>query len=148
MKNIERGIYLFIITGIIFISCVKKADHEKVVDQIMDVEQQFNNYASEQGVEEAFLEFAADSAVLNRGGRIIKGKSAIRNYFENQPYSDVTLSWKPDAVNVSKDGSMAYTYGSFSFSAMDSLNNPVRANGIFHTVWERQQDGSWKYVYD
>lgn len=145
-----ESILITVIAAILCWGCStkKSIDQPKLTQEIISVEQQFNDYAAQHGVKEAFLEFAADSAALNRGGKIIKGKKAISTYFDNQPFSKVSLSWKPAFVNVSKDGSMAYTYGPFTFSAKDSLNNPVEAQGIFHTVWERQQDGSWKYVYD
>lgn len=151
MVKLRKTAYLtvFLFISLAGTGCVEKQhDQVKLVKEVMVVEQRFSDYAKERGVKEAFLEFAADSAVLNRGGKIIKGKEAIKSYFESLPYSDVRLQWEPDFADVSRDGQMAYTYGSYTFSATDSLKNPIEAKGIFHTVWKRQPDGSWKYVYD
>ena len=51
-------------------------------------------------------------------------------------------------MDVSESGDLAYTYGKYTFSAFDSNAKKIEAKGIFHTVWKRQEDGSWKFVYD
>jgi ketosteroid isomerase-like protein len=49
---------------------------------------------------------------------------------------------------VSACGDLGYTWGSYTFTATDSLGATHRSEGIFHTVWKRQPDGSWKFVWD
>jgi len=61
---------------------------------------------------------------------------------------DQQLEWAPDFVDVSSSGDLAYTYGKFTFSFKDSLGNKVENKGIFHTVWKRQSNGEWKFVWD
>jgi ketosteroid isomerase-like protein len=102
----------------------------------------------EVGLKEAFLEFAAGSAVLNRNGKIIKGKQQIATYFDNQKLQNVSLEWEPEFVEVAKARDMAYTYGPFTFSATSGEGEPKTASGNFHTVWKKQEDGSWKFIYD
>jgi len=102
----------------------------------------------EVGLKEAFLKFAADSAVLNRNGKIVKGKHRIANYFDSQTLQNVSLEWEPEFVEVAKAGDMAYTYGPFIFSAISGKGEPETALGYFHTVWKKQKDGSWKFIYD
>jgi ketosteroid isomerase-like protein len=121
---------------------------EKHKQEVYDVESAFARFAAEKGVKEAFVYFADEDAVLNREGKIVKGKEQIANYFDNSSFQKIDLQWKPDLVEVSKDGTLAYTYGGFTLEAVDNEGNPVSHNGIFHTVWKRQSDGSWKYVYD
>ena len=53
-----------------------------------------------------------------------------------------------DYIDVAASGDLAYSYGDYQFSALNENNEPVEASGIFHTVWKRQSDGSWKYVWD
>jgi len=43
---------------------------------------------------------------------------------------------------------MGYTYGKYIWSSTDPAGKPITFNGIFHTVWKKQPDGSWKYVWD
>lgn len=129
-------------------ACVENnASQEEAIQQIYDVEKAFNDLAAEEGLQVAFSTFADDDAALNRGGRIIQGKDAIYKFYEGRS-SDITLSWKPDFVEVSESLDMAYTYGGYTLTRPDSTGNPISSSGIFHTVWKKQADGSWKYVYD
>ena len=104
--------------------------------------------AKKVGQKEAFLEFTADSAVLNLNGKIIKGKQQIATYFDSQTLQNVSLEWEPGFVEVAKAGDMAYTYGPFTFSAISGEGEPKTASGYFHTVWKKQEDGNWKFIYD
>lgn len=147
MKKPVYAIFIFAIA----ISCQTKnrtVDLEKVKQEVIQVEYAFAQAAKENGVEAAFLEFAANDASINRGNKIFKGKEEIQYYFNHSALTDVTLTWEPDFVDVSDDGTMAYTYGPYTFKAKDAEENPVNAEGLFHTVWKRQVDGSWRFVYD
>ncbi len=149
----------FILIGLIgVLSCqAKNQAAEKVTtsqqmeiwkDEVRQTESDFAAMASEKGVPTAFLHFAADHAVLNRDNMLIKGKATIENYFQEQTLSEVKLNWKPEFVDVSTSGDLAYTYGEFTFSAKNPDGEAIESGGIFHTVWKRQADGSWKYVWD
>jgi len=61
---------------------------------------------------------------------------------------NIKLDWTPDFVDVSESEDMAYSYGGYSFSALSSKGDTINSSGIFHTVWKKQLDGSWKYVWD
>jgi ketosteroid isomerase-like protein len=138
---------LLIIT---FTSCINKSeiDTEVVKEEIKKAEEAFNAMAADKGLKEAFLTFATEDAVLNRGQNLIKGKDAIANYFDSQSITDVKLSWHPEFVDVAKSGELGYTYGPFVFSGIDTSGNDINAKGFFHTVWKKQNDGTWKFVYD
>jgi len=106
--------------------------------------------ASSNGIAQAFLFYAAEDAVLERNYVLIKGKQSIADKLKknNSNSMEVTLSWKPDFVDVSNSGDLGYTYGKYQYVSIDSLGNKQESEGIFHTVWKRQKDGSWKYVWD
>ena len=87
-------------------------------------------------------------AVLNRNNRIIRGKAAIQSYFGQSPLREVSLKWAPEFVEAAAAGDMGYTYGPYQFSAIDTAGQKIEAEGVFHTVWQKQADGTWKYVYD
>lgn len=126
----------------------QKPDLEKWKTEITDTEKAFAQMAKDSGVALAFLHFAAENAVLQRNNQIVKGKAEIQQYFDNQTLENVSLQWSPDFIDVSKSGDFGYTYGNFTFSATDTAGNPLEATGVFHTVWKRQADGTWKYVWD
>jgi len=113
-------------------------------DEIWEVESAFSRMASEEGVEKAFLSFAAPDAVLNRDNKIYHGAAGIIESFNSSRNTPFSLTWKPDFIDVSASGDMAYTYGKYNYQIQGK--DPVE--GIFHTVWRRQPDGSWRFVYD
>lgn len=116
--------------------------------EIISAEEAFAKAVKEKGERIAFLEFADDSAVIKRGAQIFSGKKEIAECFDGQHFKNVSLEWKPDYVYASFSGDLGYTYGKFSFSGLDSEKGKIEVNGIFHTVWKKQSDGSWKYVFD
>jgi ketosteroid isomerase-like protein len=111
----------------------------------MITEKAFALMAKEKGIAEAFYAFAADDAVIKRGQNIINGKEGIREYYEKQPPTG-QLEWSPDFADVS--GDLGYTYGKFTYSEKDSTGVVKQSTGFFHTVWKRQKDGTWKFVWD
>ncbi len=141
---------LYILCICVFaIGCSKqKIDPEDIKQEILQAETEFDKMANEVGIKEAFIAFAADDAVLNRNRDVVVGKAAIAAFYENQSDQKATLTWKPDFVDVSASGDLGYTYGKYTYVTYDSLDNSREIKGIFHTVWKRQDDGSWKYVYD
>jgi len=121
---------------------------EQLKNEIINTEVAFADLAKQEGVAKAFNTFADEDAVLNRNNTLIKGKKAIKAYFENQTLQNIKLIWKTDFVDVAKSGDLAYTYGNYVFSAIDSNGQKINSEGVFHTVWKRQPDGIWKYVWD
>lgn len=144
MKQAGALIILFLL----IFSCTTNKD--KLTQEIMDVEEAFAQMVVEAGVPAAFLAFADTNAVLLRNNTLIEGKSAIRTYYQSSKvnWEQVSIIWEPEFIDVSESGDMAYTYGRYTFSMRDSSVNPVQEEGIFHTVWKRQADGRWKYVWD
>lgn len=145
MKNSILLIFLGILMSCSELKIKPKSEY---IAEIRETEEAFNNMAAETGVKEAFLYFADAEAVLNRNNQIIKGKKAIADYFGNQTLHSVSLQWQPEYVDVSDDGTLGYTYGTFSFVAVDTSGQKIESSGVFHTVWKKQEDGSWRYVYD
>ena len=128
----------------------KEALIEKWKNEIVATEKAFAKMAGEEGVPKAFLAFAAEDAVLMRNNTIVKGKEAIHENFLKQSgtWDNAQLTWEPTFVDVATSGDLGYTYGAFVYTSKDSIGNPVSMEGIFHTVWKRQPDGTWRFVWD
>lgn len=125
------------------------SDMEKWKKEIIAVEQDFARKAKEAGIANAFLEFCADDAVLIRNDKIISGATGIREYFTTSFWESVEeLKWSPDFVDVSSSGDLGYTYGTYTLKYCQDDGQTVENSGIYHTVWKRQDDGSWKFVFD
>ena len=114
------------------------------------MERDFAAMAEKEGISRAFLHFAADEAVLLRGDKLYVGRQELEALFSGATSSprDEKLSWSPDFVDISASGDLGYTYGSYTYSYTDSTGAKVERTGIFHTVWKRQEDGSWRFVWD
>ena len=116
--------------------------------EILDTEKAFAQLVKEKGMKIGFLTYASDQAVLNRGGKLIRGKKEIEVYFDQLTLKDVRLEWAPDFVDVSASGDLGYTYGKYTFEAIDQTGQETRSTGIFHTVWKKEPNGEWRYVWD
>ena len=121
---------------------------EKYKTEIFETERAFAQLAKEQGLKVAFSTYASDEAVLHRENKLIKGRQAIAEYFEQQTLRNVRLEWVPEFVSVAASGDLGYTYGKFNFEGTDEMGEVVRVEGIFHTVWKREESGEWRYVWD
>jgi ketosteroid isomerase-like protein len=134
------------------ISCVKKAgpiNPEALKAEIFKAEDDFRNMAQTKGIQEAFYSFADSSAVMKRDNdSLIQGKEAIKEFFNDPKFKKATVTWKPDFVDVSNDGTLAYTYGRYVWTTTDSVGKKQDFKGRFHTVWKKQKNGSWKFVWD
>lgn len=150
MKNLIK--HLSPLAIILMIACESTPDQSKIDEwkqEIIKVEGEFAQMATDKGIPAAFLAFSAEDVVLMRNNKLTIGKDALRAKYSNQdPTPGTSLTWKPDYVDVSRSGDMAYTYGAYVYSQIDSLGNLKRDTGVFHTVWKRQSDGSWKFVWD
>ena len=146
-----KSILFMIAISISVISCMKEGD-DNLMNQykmeIMRTEKAFATLAKEEGLKVAFLTYAAENAVLNRGNKLIKGKKAIREYYESYKFPDARLEWEPEFIDISNSGDLAYTYGPYRFEATDEAGKIISDIGIFHTIWKRQSGGEWRYVWD
>ena len=143
--------FSFTIFLLLFISCTenKTIDGNVVKKEIADAEKAFETMAKEKGIAEAFAFYADSSAVIKRqNDTIIKGKKGIRNFYSDDFYKAASVTWSPDFIDVSEKGDMAYTYGKYLWQSKDSTGKPIEFRGVFHTVWKKQKDGSWRYVWD
>lgn len=147
----KRLSIVLLLISLFFSACEidnKKVSIEELKAEILKTEQEFAAMAKQEGVAVAFLNYADEQAVLNRNNTLLSGKLAIKTYFENQTFKEVNLQWKPDFVDVAASGDLGYTYGQYTFSAVDKNGEIINDKGIFHTVWKRQNDGSWRFVWD
>ena len=149
----KHALLLSITLFTLLISCNKTrpdGDIEKWKQEIVNTEKEFTEMAKERGIPEAFLTYADNEAVLMRNNVLIIGKEAMKKSFDIQaPTSgNVSLYWEPDFVDVSASGDLGYTYGKYQYSVTDSLGNVALDSGIFHTVWKRQLNGDWRFVWD
>ena len=150
MKRLPLFVLLILIS---FYSCnkdLKENTIEKWKSEIVQTEKEFAEMAGKEGIPDAFLAYAAEDVAILRNDSVLTGKEALRNFYENRNpgLGDVSLTWKPDFVAVSSSGDLGYTYGRYVYTVTDSTGNSQSREGIFHTVWKKQIDGKWRFVWD
>ena len=143
-----KTVILLILSSLFISSCQKSVDLGQIKQEIISTEASFQTMAHDKGIAEAFAHYADENAVIKReNDTLIIGKEAIRNYYLNKKLTTATVTWKPDFVEVSLDGTLAYTYGKYQWKINED-NTIKEYKGVFHTVWKRQDDGKWLYVWD
>ena len=143
--------FLICFSLVLCVSCTQhqaSLTKQEAIGEIYEVEQAFNDMLAKEGRAVAFAHFAAEDGGIQRSGRMIVGKDSIFAFYDKSTTTDIKLTWKPDRVDVSDDFTMAYTWGRFAFSGTRASGEKFENTGVFHTVWKRQPNGSWRYVYD
>lgn len=144
-----KKFFLFAVVLVLMFSCNTSVEKESLIKEIFNSEKAFEKMCAEKGIAEAFYFFADDSAVIKReNDTLIIGKEQIKEYYNKEFYKTAKVSWAPDFIDVSQDGTLAYTYGKYLWVSKDEKGNDVEYRGVFHTVWKRQIDNTWKYVWD
>ncbi|QFT76658.1 hypothetical protein [Erythrobacter sp. THAF29] len=96
----------------------------------------FARVAKEKGQWTAFREFAAPGAMLH--GR--NGAFTAEAFLAQQSDPEKAVQWAPRTIVMSCDGALAVSLGRYQ--------DPEGLVGNFVTVWERQSDNAYKWVYD
>ena len=121
---------------------------ENAKKEIAAAEKSFAEFAKKEGIAGAFLAFADEQAVLNRNDKLVKGKAEMRTHFANQSIKVTSLTWAPDFVEVAASCDLGYTYGEYQITYLNKDGKEISEKGIFHTIWKKQPDGKWKFVWN
>jgi len=103
---------------------------------IVAAEIAFAREAAEQGQWTAFARFAAPGALMHGPD----GPFPLAPWLATQTNPPQAVQWKARKVVMSCDGAVAVSQGRY--------RDPDGSVGNFVTVWERQPDGEYRYVFD
>jgi ketosteroid isomerase-like protein len=149
MKLKMKASILFIPVFLFFIGCAELKSKEEIKNEIFLTEKAFEKMVAEKGIPEAFYYYADENAIIKReNDTLISGREKIKSYYEKQDLKEAKVNWTPDFIDVSQSGDLAYTYGKYIWKIKDSEGNFIEIKGVFHTVWKKQKNNSWKYVWD
>ncbi|MFN8278859.1 MAG: nuclear transport factor 2 family protein [Saprospiraceae bacterium] len=148
----KSPVLIFLFCFFISIGLAQKSrpsNEKKFIAEIMSVERSFGEDLRAKGVAYAFEYYAADEAVIRRGNdSLITGRKGIRHFYDQEQFREAKAWWTPDHIDVSRDGTLASSYGHYRWEFREPDGSIREYSGIFHTIWKRQKDGSWKYVWD
>lgn len=100
----------------------------------VEAERDFNRIAQNQGQWTAFRRYAADDAVM-----FVPRPTNAQAFLKDRKDPPVAVQWWPAQSYVACDGSAAVNSGPWV---------APRGSGFFTTVWVRQPDSGWKWIYD
>jgi ketosteroid isomerase-like protein len=140
----------FYLTGfmILFLSGCCQTNRQDLKNEIMQIDRAFNDMAQTEGVAVAFEHYSADSVILFRNAITpIVGKGDLIVSFVNFP-PEASLIWKPYFADMAASGDLGYTLGSYVLTVVDSVGSEKSAEGNYVTIWKKQPNGDWKFVFD
>src|SRR5687767_14367681 len=105
--------------------------------EVVETERAFARAATERGMKDAFIEYAAPDGLLFRR-TVVNAKELWR---QTNPAPTGLLTWRPAFADVSRAGDLGYTTGPWEFRAKPS-DEKAAGHGHFVTVWRRQADGT------
>lgn len=142
MKKVISFSFLLFVTIFLF----AKNNNAKEVEKLRQTELAFSKLCGEKGMKESFLFYADEEVIkLNGEGQFpIISKDSLKASFGDDEREKFTLQWYPTKVEVSKSADLGYTFGNWT---MTTAENKKRY-GIYYTVWKKQKNGEWKFIFD
>lgn len=134
-----------IIAAILFSSCnAKQHDISKqAAEQIKSADLAMSDLATKEGFYQALLKYADDSLIIPRAGSLpMIGKMEVEKGWAEKPMLK-ELIWKPLRAEAAQSGEMGYSFGYAIYKGTDTTTYTN-----YCTIWKKQKDGSWKFVYD
>lgn len=118
-------------------------------ESVMQADRDFNADFAKRRTEGWVSWFDTAGVQVTSEGEVPKGHDEIRAYMAKSfPDTAQILAWRPTMAEVSADGSMAYSIGTWDFHRRGRDSAASAATGHYLTVWRRQADNSWKVVAD
>ena len=118
-------------------------------EELLNIDKAFSELSEEKGMKFAFLEYAADDAVILRANSFpIKGKNAIAEDYKTFSDTGFILTWEPQYAEIAVSGELGYTYGIYTSTINDKEGNPTKNKGTYISIWKKDEKGRWKFVLD
>jgi ketosteroid isomerase-like protein len=133
------------IAVLLFSSCkTDTTDQSKqAAGQIKSADLAMSDLATKEGFYQALLKYADDSLIIPKPGNLpMIGKAEVIKGWAEKPMIK-ELTWKPIRAEASQSGDIGYSFGYAVYQGNDTTTYTN-----YCTIWKKQKDGSWKFVYD
>jgi ketosteroid isomerase-like protein len=105
---------------------------------VIAAERAFAADGAQRGWTAAFRTWAAPEAVMLSPGPV----NAQEKLATIPGDGETTLDWRPAYAGIARSGELGFTTGPFQIRGRDGVV------GHYFTVWRRQPDGRWKWIFD
>ncbi|MBI1185804.1 MAG: hypothetical protein GC206_00430 [Alphaproteobacteria bacterium] len=120
-------------------ACVSAPPAPRVsADPVIAAERAFAAEAAQRGWAAAFRAWHAPDAMVLSPAPMSAADSLARVEGDGE----TTLDWRPAYAGMALSGDFGFTTGPFLFRGQD------RIAGHYFTVWRKQTDGTWKWIFD
>jgi ketosteroid isomerase-like protein len=144
-NGVNIMLFVFIIILILILSCVKSIKNQQA-GILIQTDREFSAMSVKAGMFKAFLFYIAQDGVILRDNSFpSKGKESLKERFAGKSDTSFILSWEPVYEKISECGDIGYTYG-IHINTDKATGEKTR--GTYITIWQKQSDGSWKFVLD
>ena len=138
-------LFVFIIILFTILSCTK-TNKRSPSGILLLTDRNFSAMSVKDGMHKAFLFYIADTGVLLRNNSYpLRGRQSLSSLFEKSTDTSFILMWEPIYEKLSQSEDLGYTYGIFTRKIK---RTGEISKGTYVTIWEKQKDGSWKFVLD
>ena len=128
----------FALAVLLLSACVSTSGIQRPdASAIVDAERAFSAHSVREGWLPAFRAYAAPDAVVFAPA-LVNAQASLAALEDD---GDRSLRWWPTFAGISRSGDFGFTTG-----PAVSGDQPSRLQ--YFTVWRRQPDGSWKWIYD
>lgn len=110
----------------------------------------FEEYAASDNGPDTFVNRVLDDAnLLPPDAPIARGKEAIRDVIAMlEAMPGFSITWRASAAEVGSGGDLGYTMGTYEITMDGPEGTPIRIDGKYLTVWQKQSDGAWMVTAD
>jgi ketosteroid isomerase-like protein len=141
------NIIFFVIIMILFVNLSCSTNLQNTNSGVLlKADQAFSDMSVKEGMFKAFLSYIAEDGVILRDNSYpSKGKENLQEYYSGRNDTSFILSWSPLFEKLAESGDLGYTYGIWT-----NTTKPTGeiSKGTYATVWQKQKDGTWKFVLD
>lgn len=117
---------------------------ESLKDELREMEKSFCEAAYHEGASGWARFFSENGVMLSPASSPISGPEAIEVKMRDAfAIKDFKLIWRPLHIDVSPDGILGYTYGTYTRSYTAKDGTFTEETGKYMTVWKRHENGHW-----
>jgi ketosteroid isomerase-like protein len=119
---------------------------------LLAAERAYSARSAAVGFADATAEVLADNAVklVDKSPPVVGKAAVVALTRAGWPPAEAkpSLTWEPLAASTSADGTMGFTYGTYTFTVPAKDGSLRSSQGTFTTVWARRAGGGWQVLMD
>jgi uncharacterized protein (TIGR02246 family) len=127
-----------------------QTDTRAVEQQILALEDQWNQAFAQRDAQAIAAVFADDAALALPGRQLARSADSIQKAAQSFAQdTNLNIALRPNRVQVAASGDIAYTRGQYMMTATnEATGQPQSTQGYYLAVWQKQAEGDWKMVED